>query len=106
VPKIPSMRIVDLARAMAPNCEVEFTGIRPGEKLHETLLSEDEARLALEFEDLFVIEPLFSEWERQPWTGGKELRDNFKYGSDSNDRWLSPAELAVFVSGLERASLE
>jgi UDP-N-acetylglucosamine 4,6-dehydratase len=102
VPKIPSMRIVDLAKAIAPDCRVEFTGIRPGEKLHEILLSEDEARHALEFEDFFVIEPLFSEWERQQWTGGKELHDSFKYVSDSNDRWLSPAELAVLVKGWER----
>jgi len=102
VPKISSMRIVDLAKVIAPGCKVEFTGIRPGEKLHEILVSEDEARHTIEFDDFFVIEPLFREWERQPWSGGKPPRDGFRYGSDLNDRWLSINELASLAREWER----
>ena len=57
VPKIPSMKIIDLVTALAPDCAIENIGIRPGEKLHESLLGEDEARSTLEFDDLYVIEP-------------------------------------------------
>src|SRR5262245_45612489 len=67
VPKIPSMRIMDLVAAVAPECEVEDIGIRPGEKLHEILISEDESRQALEFDGMFVVEPLYPSWSFRPW---------------------------------------
>jgi UDP-N-acetylglucosamine 4,6-dehydratase len=92
VPKIPSMRLVDLAEAIAPGCAIREIGIRPGEKLHEVLVSEDEARNALEFDDRYVIQAntLF----RSPvWTGGKPLPDGFRYASESNAQWLSGPEL-------------
>ncbi len=63
VPKIPSMRLVDLAEAIAPGCAVEYIGIRPGEKLHEVLLSEDEARNAVEFDEMFIIQPSHPWWK-------------------------------------------
>src|SRR5205814_1338200 len=63
VPKIPSMNIMDLAKVVAPDCRVEVVGIRPGEKLHEVLVSEDEARHALELPDMYVIEPVHPWWE-------------------------------------------
>ena len=62
VPKIPSMRIMDMVAAIAPGCEIEDIGIRPGEKLHEVLVSEDESRQALEFDRMFVIEPVEAPW--------------------------------------------
>jgi len=97
VPKIPSMKIVDMARAVAPECSIQFTGIRPGEKIHEVLLSEDEARSALEFDDMFVIHP--SHLWAQPWEGkeGRPLPAGFRYGSDSNPQWLSAEQMKRLV---------
>ncbi len=100
VPKIPSMRIVDLAQTMAPGCALQVTGIRPGEKLHELLISEDEARNVLEFDDLFVVEPTFTWSGHQKWSGGKRLPDGFSYSSNNNPRWLSPEELRGMIGGL------
>ncbi len=93
VPKIPSMRLVDLAAAIAPGCALREIGIRPGEKLHEVLLSEDEARHALEFDDYYVIQPSRPFRPVPAWTGGRPLPDGFRYASDSNHQWLSGAEL-------------
>lgn len=93
VPKIPSMKITDLAEAIAPEATKEFTGIRPGEKLHEIMITEDESRHAKEFSDYFVIEPEFSFWKRENTPSGKELPDNFRYSSDINDKWLTSEQL-------------
>lgn len=93
VPKIPSMKIMDLTDAIAPDCEVKINGIRPGEKIHESLLSSDEARYALEFDDKFVVMPMFPWWDKTRWKGGKTLPDEFVYTSDTNDSWLTRAEL-------------
>jgi UDP-N-acetylglucosamine 4,6-dehydratase len=97
VPKIPSMRIVDLAEAVAPGCEVEFVGIRPGEKLHEALISRDESRYTLEMEDMFVIQPVHPWWEPANCGQGKPLPDGFKYASDTNERWLTIEELCQMI---------
>jgi UDP-N-acetylglucosamine 4,6-dehydratase len=93
VPKIPSMKITDLTEAIAPQCEVRFDGIRPGEKIHESLLSSDEARHALEFDDMFVIMPRFLGWDKSGWKDGKAVPDEFVYNSDTNPAWLSKEEL-------------
>jgi len=90
VPKIPSMRIMDLVQAVAPGCEVDDIGIRPGEKLHEILVSEDESRQALEFDGMFVIEPVDPAWGFRGWEGGKRPARGFRYSSDANGVWLSP----------------
>ena len=97
VPRIPSMRIVDLAAVVAPECEIRYTGIRPGEKVHEVLINEDEARQAAEFDDMFVIKPLFPWWGDDNWTDGKPLPEGFRYTSDTNTRWLSAEELQKIV---------
>ena len=93
VPKIPSMRITDLADVVASGCEIETIGIRPGEKLHEVLISEDESRYALELEDMFVIQPAHSWWKPTNWNQGKLLPDGFEFASDKNDHWLTAEEL-------------
>jgi UDP-N-acetylglucosamine 4,6-dehydratase len=93
VPKIPSMRIVDLARTLAPGCEVRFTGIRPGEKLHELLVSDDEARNALEFGDMYVIKPIFPWFFAEGWQDGRPLADGFRYSSETNSEWVTPEQL-------------
>lgn len=97
VPKIPSMRITDLASALAPNCEHKTIGIRPGEKLHEVLLSEDEARQAVEVEDMYVIQPAHVWWDDGNWREGKPLPEGFRYSSDSNSQWLTVAELTNMI---------
>jgi UDP-N-acetylglucosamine 4,6-dehydratase/5-epimerase len=97
VPKIPSMKIMDLVEGVAPGTRVEFTGIRPGEKLHEVLVSDDEARNTLEFEDMYVIRPSFRWWEEQRWSNGKPLQDGFRYASETNSEWLTPSELCSLV---------
>lgn len=101
VPKIPSTRIMDLAKAIAPKCKIQFVGIRPGEKVHESLISEDEARTTLEFDDMFVVQPLFSWWGANNWEGGRPLPDGFRYASDTNDWWLTEEELKQMVKELE-----
>jgi UDP-N-acetylglucosamine 4,6-dehydratase len=94
------MGIMDLVEAVAPGCEMEFTGIRPGEKLHESLVSSDEARHAVVLEEMFVILPEHHPWGKIEWGQGKALPDGFAFTSDSNDRWLTVDELRDMVEGL------
>ena len=100
VPKIPSMKITDLADAIAPGTRREVTGIRPGEKLHEILLTGEEARHAREFDNCYVVEPEYPFWGEAGSVGGKPLPEGFRYTSDNNDRWLSGDELIRIVGGL------
>jgi len=93
VPKIPSMKVTDLGKAMAPECELEVIGIRPGEKLHETLVSVDEARHTLELPDMFVIQPMHPWWSQHAWLQGQPLADGFTYTSDRNPQWLTVEQL-------------
>jgi len=99
VPKIPSMRIVDLARTIASGCKVNTVGIRPGEKLHEVLISRDEARSTLEFDDMYVVQPEFPWWGGADWKDGKVLEDGFEYSSDQNEVWMSEKELNAAIQG-------
>ena len=88
VPKIPSMRMTDLAEAMAPGVKIKVIGIRPGEKLHEMMISADDARGSLDLGDRYAIEPAFAEYPRQPLKG-KALAEGFSYASDTNEEWLT-----------------
>jgi UDP-N-acetylglucosamine 4,6-dehydratase len=97
IPKIPSMKITALAEAVAPNAKREIVGIRPGEKLHEVLLSEEEAKHAREFTDYYLIEPEHPFWDKVKFKGGKPLPDGFRYSSENNTRWLSAKELKKMV---------
>jgi UDP-N-acetylglucosamine 4,6-dehydratase len=102
VPKIASMKIVDLAEAIAPDSQVEIIGIRPGEKLHEVLLSEHESRHSVELSDMFVIEPAEPLWFGYGWREkGEPLQEGFSYQSDTNESWLSKEELQAMVRTLE-----
>lgn len=103
VPKIPSMRIMDLARAVAPECEVDFIGIRPGEKLHEALTGEDEGRNAISYKGMYVILPNMSWWKRENYKGGEKLPENFVYTSDNNDSWMTVEQLRRIVREKETA---
>ncbi|MEW6008457.1 MAG: UDP-N-acetylglucosamine 4,6-dehydratase (inverting) [Candidatus Omnitrophota bacterium] len=97
VPKVPSMRIMDLAKTIAPRCKIKYIGIRPGEKIHECLLTEDESGHALEYKDLFVIIPDHPWWSFDNWKDGKKLSQGFKYTSDSNPHWLNEKELLKMI---------
>lgn len=97
IPKIPSMRIIDLAKAIAPECEIDFVGIRPGEKLHEALTGEDEGRNTVICDDMYVILPNLSWWKRKNYKEAEKLPENFVYASDTNDKWLTTDELRKII---------
>jgi len=97
IPKIPSMTITDLAKAIAPDAEQKVIGIRPGEKIHEILLTDDEARHSKEFSDYFVIQPDHPFWDELNLKGGKNLPAGFEYTSDNNKKWLTKKELMKIV---------
>jgi UDP-N-acetylglucosamine 4,6-dehydratase/5-epimerase len=98
VPKIPSMRLADLAETIAPGCQIETIGIRPGEKLHEVLVSEDEARNTLEVDDMYIIQPAHSWWRSENWASGRPLPDGFRYASDTNSNWLTSQQLQELIA--------
>ena len=103
VPKIPSMRMTDLARVIGPECKHPVIGIRPGEKLHEIMITGDDGRQTYEFKDHFVITPSFNWWD-PCWhsdKGGKLCPDGFYFGSDNNTSWLSEEQLASVIAGLD-----
>jgi len=100
VPKIPSMNIMDLAKAIAPECKTEIVGIRPGEKLHEYMISEEDARNTIEYDDYYVIQPEHRWWRKDEYAknnGGKKLPEGFAYSSDKNDWWLTVEELREII---------
>ena len=102
VPKIPSMNLADLAKAIAPEAQLEFVGIRPGEKLHEVLISEDEARGTVELEDMFVVQPSGVLWFGHEWQEqGKALPDGFLYASNNNPQWLTVEQIKEMVAPFE-----
>lgn len=104
VPKIPSMKMVDLANAIAPEAKIKIIGIRPGEKLHEALISEDEARTTVELDDMYVVQPAEALWFGHSWEQkGKPLPEEYHYASDNNTEWLSVEEIQKIVAPIEAA---
>jgi UDP-N-acetylglucosamine 4,6-dehydratase len=102
VPKIPSMRIIDLAKAIAPESSMEFVGIRPGEKVHEVLISEDESRSTVEMEDMYIVQPSANAWFGHDWQAeGEKLPSGFRFGSDNNPRWLDINQIRDMVAPFE-----
>jgi UDP-N-acetylglucosamine 4,6-dehydratase len=97
VPKIPSMRVMDLVTAVAPECRVAFTGIRPGEKVHEVLVSEDEAHHTVSLDNAYVIKPLHPWYGLDHWAGAKAVEDGFRFSSERNDRWLDVEALRKLI---------
>jgi len=104
VPKIPSMKITELARHMAPDLPQRIVGIRPGEKIHETLITEDDARSTYELTDRYMILPEF--WERMhktfPNHGAKPVPAGFRFASNKNDDWLDTGRLKVMIAESEK----
>lgn len=101
VPKIPSMKITDLAKAIAPECELEIVGIRPGEKLHESLITGSDARHTLEFDNYYIIQPEFSWWRLGNHKDGKPIEEDFEYTSDKNEEWLTVEEMREMLKQLQ-----
>lgn len=97
IPKIPSMKVVDLAKAIAPECKIEIVGIRPGEKLHEAMITEDDARHTVEYEDYYVIQPEFPWWNKKFVNNAKSLSEGFSYISNKNDYWLTVEQLRELI---------
>lgn len=101
VPKIPSVSISDIANAVAPECETKEIGIRPGEKMHECMVPEDEARQTLEFDDYYIVQPSSRSWCKEDpayVAQGKPCQPGFNYSSDNNDQWLSVFELRDLIA--------
>ena len=104
VPKIPSTKVIDLAHAIAPDAGIEVIGIRPGEKLHEVLVSEDEARTTVELDDMFVIQPVEAMWFVYDWESkGRPLPAGFRYTSDTNTQRLDIEGIKKFIAPFEEA---
>jgi UDP-N-acetylglucosamine 4,6-dehydratase len=98
VPKIPTVQIVDLAHSIAPECEIDYVGIRPGEKLHEFMITEDDARRTVEFDTYYVIQPEFPWWlEGGETYGGTPVNEHFCYASHTNPQWLSNEEIQEYL---------
>ena len=101
VPKIPSTKVVDLANAIAPDARLEIIGIRPGEKVHEVLISEDEARNTVERDTMFIVKPPETLWKRDLHYEGNPLPGGFRFSSDTNTQWLDVEGIKEFVAPFE-----
>jgi UDP-N-acetylglucosamine 4,6-dehydratase len=103
VPKLPSMRMTDLAGTIGPDCRIEEIGIRPGEKLHESMITVDDAPQTLEMDDYYVIQPSFAWWgeaERNGYGDARPCPDGFAYTSDANLQWLTGDQLRAMIDEL------
>ena len=100
VKKIPSMSVVDLARALAPQCKLEFVGIRPGEKLHEQMIGEEDAHYTFEYPEHYKILPVINDWSTSPERikDGMKVAQGFNYRSDNNSEWMSADDLMAWVN--------
>lgn len=108
VPKIPSMKVIDVAKTVAPECELKNVGIRPGEKLHECMIGEDDSLYTYEYPDHYVIHPAIHNWYLDPKriAGGKRVADGFLYSSDRNPTWLKKEDLLALLSNYEHRGAE
>lgn len=98
VPKIPSTRMTDLARVMAPDLPIRVIGIRPGEKLHEAMITQDDSRTTISLPDRYIIQPSLGFWKKQIKSVGDALPEGFSYASDTNDEWLDDAALGRLLN--------
>ena len=104
IPKIPSMKITDLARAIGPDCEIDFVGIRPGEKMHEVMISPSDSRNTVDMGEFYVVTPEFRWWDSNGmWVrdSGEAVPQGFQYSSDNNEEWLSIPELQEIIAPIE-----
>ena len=108
VPKIPSMKITDIASAIAPNIEQKTVGIRVGEKLHELMIGCDDARVTLEMNDYYVIQPPVMHWKNDYYMkhGAKSCVEGFEYSSDTNNHWLDSSDIKEWLKQFDEKELE
>ena len=99
VPKIPSMKIIDLAHAVSADSKLEEIGMRPGEKLHEEMISADDSRRTIILENRFVVTPVVAEWGYTA-PAGQTMPEGQAYRSDSNDMWMSASDIKKFIDQL------
>ncbi len=99
VKKIPSMKVIDLARVVAPECTQKVVGIRPGEKLHEQMIGAEDAYYTYEYPEHFKILPMINEWGSSPERikDGKKVAEGFVYASDNNAKWMTDADLQAWI---------
>ena len=103
VPRIPSMKLTDLVEAIAPGAPIIEIGIRPGEKLHEEMISPDDSRRTLKLDNRFLVMPIVAEWGYKA-PSGESVVDGFSYRSDNNDLWLTPKQLTEMISSIEKSN--
>lgn len=101
VRKIPSMKITDLAEAVAPGMPTKLVGIRPGEKIHEMMISAEDSRMTIEMDKYFIILPDFDEVRSNLSHSGKKVQDNFEYHSGNNTEWLSIEQMRALINEIE-----
>jgi UDP-N-acetylglucosamine 4,6-dehydratase len=106
VPRIPSMRVQEIADALAPETPRRRIGVRPGEKLHEVLITEDESRHAARFEEYFAIYPSFPFWGPEGYPEGESLQPGFRYASDANDEWLTAEQIREMAGAMPESATE
>ena len=108
VPKIPSMKITDLAKLVAPDCRIEDIGIRPGEKLHEIMIGREDARNTVDCGSHFIIQPMLAFWGQngQPYARMPRCPEGFAYSSDANDRWVSDEEMKRMILNLNLSGMD
>jgi UDP-N-acetylglucosamine 4,6-dehydratase len=100
VPKIPSMNVLDLAKVIGPECQIKFVGIRPGEKVHESLISVDDAKNTLDYDSYYVIQPEFLWWSSEKYVaqnGGRRVEEEFSYCSNNSNYWLDMDTLGKMI---------
>ena len=101
IPKIPSMKVIDLAKAIAPECEIRYIGIRPGEKLHEVMISPDDSRNTIEFNDCYILKPDFEWWDSKHHSGGNFVSEGFSYASNTNPDVLNIEQMKELIKDLK-----
>ncbi len=101
IPKIPSMKIIDLVKAIAPECKIEYIGIKPGEKLHETMIASDDARNTTEFSDYYMIRPQCSFWVCEDYPNGKSVQEGFSYTSNTNPNFLTIDQMKELIMSFQ-----
>ncbi|MNL52355.1 UDP-N-acetylglucosamine 4,6-dehydratase [compost metagenome] len=100
VPKIPSYKILDVAKAVAPKCKIDFVGVRPGEKIHEEMITETDSLNTFDCGKYYVITPAVPAWDLDDWKikfGAKQVPAGFKYNSGANSDWVTVDELRGLI---------